>query len=254
MSSNAGNKEVDQSAVEKRDQEKQEKQEKKDVQSKVIGHEGEGRVFDKRRFTSQGEPVIEIDKPLPETPETEAGPDQPEMAAPNEIEQLERRLKESEEKRAEAERQVRDFAERFRMAQAQLKAETEEQRARMQRTFDQKLDSSRVSLVASLLDTLDNLKRAIAAAEKSQKRGADFEALLDGVRATANLFEAKMQSLGLKAMTSVGQEFNPEVHEAVEIVKVPADQDNLVLEEFQTGYKLGDRLLRPAQVRVGRAG
>lgn len=251
MSSNAGNKEAGQSAVEKRDQEKQEK---KDMTSKVIRHEGEGRVFDRRRFTPQGEPLVESDQSLPETSETEAGLDQPHMIAPNEIEQLEARLKESEEKRAEAERQVRDFAERFRTAQVQLKAETEEQRARMQRMFDQKLDSSRSSLVASLLDTLDNLKRAIAAAEKSQKRGADFAALLDGVRATANLFESKMQSLGLQAMTSVGEAFNPEFHEAVEIVRVPAEQDNLVLEEFQTGYKLGDRLLRPARVRVGRAG
>ncbi len=251
MSSNAGNKEAGQSAVEKKDQEKQERN---DGQSNVIRHEGEARVLDKRRFTPEGEPVIEIDQSLPETPEIEAGLDQPEIAETDEIEQLKARLKESEEKRAEAERQVRDFAERFRMAQAQLKIETEEQRARMQRSFDQKLDSSRGSLVASLLDTLDNLKRAIAAAEKSQKRGADFEALLDGVRATANLFESKMQSLGLQAMTSVGERFNPEFHEAVEIVKVPADQDNRVLEEFQTGYKLGDRLLRPARVRVGRAG
>jgi molecular chaperone GrpE len=62
-----------------------------------------------------------------------------------------------------------------------------------------------------------------------------------------------MQSLGLTAVTSVGEEFNPEIHEAVEIVASPADQDNRVIEEFQTGYKFGDRLLRPARVRVGRA-
>ncbi|HKC85793.1 MAG TPA: nucleotide exchange factor GrpE, partial [Blastocatellia bacterium] len=45
----------------------------------------------------------------------------------------------------------------------------------------------------------------------------------------------------------------PEVHEAVEIVPVSKDEDNLVIEEFQTGYRFGDRLLRPARVRVGRA-
>jgi molecular chaperone GrpE (heat shock protein) len=54
-----------------------------------------------------------------------------------------------------------------------------------------------------------------------------------------------MQSLGLTAVASVGEEFNPEFHEAVEIVAVPADQDNFVI-------KFGDRLLRPARVRVGR--
>jgi molecular chaperone GrpE len=259
MSSNPGNKDAGQSAVEKKDQVKRERN---DAQSKVIRHEGEPRVLDMRRLTPEGEPAVEIDQSLPQAPEIEAGADQtieagmdqPELAATDEIEQLRARLKESEEKRAEAERQVRDFADRFRLAQSQLKVENEELRARMQRTFDQKLDSSRGSVLASLLETLDNIKRAIAAAEKSQKRAADFEALLDGVRATANLFESKMQSLGLQAMTSVGEQFNPEFHEAVEIVRVPADQDNQVLEEFQTGYKLGDRLLRPARVRVGRAG
>jgi molecular chaperone GrpE len=172
----------------------------------------------------------------------------------SEIEQLQAKLKEADERRAEAERQVRDISERFRHAQAQLKAETEEQRARMQRVFDQKLEAARGDTVASLLDALDNLKRAIAAADTSERREIDWEALLEGVRATASMFEAKMQSLGLKPIISVGEQFNPEIHEAVEIVPVKAEEDNQVIEEFQTGYKFGDRLLRPARVRVGRAG
>ena len=77
--------------------------------------------------------------------------------------------------------------------------------------------------------------------------------MLEGVRATANLFESKMFGLGLAALESEGQDFNPEIHEAVEIVPVESDQDNKVIAEFQTGYKFGDRLLRPARVRVGRA-
>jgi molecular chaperone GrpE len=183
----------------------------------------------------------------------EAVPEQPE-AVISEIEQLQSKLKEADEKRAEAERQVRDISDRFRHAQAKLKAETEEQRARMQRVFDQKIEGARGDIVAGLLDALDNLKRAITAAEKSERRETDWESLLEGVRATANMFEAKMQGLGLKPITSVGEQFNPEIHEAVEIVPVKAEEDNNVIEEFQTGYRFGDRLLRPARVRVGRAG
>ncbi|MDQ3014213.1 MAG: nucleotide exchange factor GrpE, partial [Acidobacteriota bacterium] len=93
---------------------------------------------------------------------------------------------------------------------------------------------------------------ALAAAEKSEGGGAGFNALLEGVRATANLFESKMLGLGLTAVAGEGEDFNPEVHEAVEIVPVDAEQDNKVIAEFQTGYKFGDRLLRPARVRVGR--
>jgi molecular chaperone GrpE len=203
-------------------------------------------VTDKRRFTPEGE-TIEREQDFQRDSTTEV------VEAPSEVEQLRVRLKEAEEKRVEAERQVRDFSDRFRHAQAQLKAETDEQRARLQRTFDQKLDAARGDVVAGLLDTLDNLKRAIAAAEKSDNKNADFVALLEGVRATANMFEARMQSLGLSAVPSTGEEFNPEVHEAVEIVPVAKDEDNRVIEEFQTGYRFGARLLRPARVRVGRA-
>ncbi|MBO0721963.1 MAG: nucleotide exchange factor GrpE [Blastocatellia bacterium] len=212
------------------------------------GDEGQVRVTDKRRINiiddsnsdDKGESVDVI---------AEA-----ENPAALEIVNLQARLKEADEKRIEAERQVRDISERFRQAQAQLKAETEEQRTRMQRIFEQKLEAARGDIVVSLLDSLDNLKRAVAAAEKSERREADFEALLEGVRATASLFEAKMLGLGLKPVASVGERFNPEIHEAVEIVHVSAEDDNQVVEEFQTGYKFGDRLLRPARVRVGRAG
>jgi molecular chaperone GrpE len=205
---------------------------------------------------SEGE-ALAIDKQpgsvVDDESRVDAAPELPE-AVISEIEQLQAKLKEADEKRAEGERQVRDLSERFRHAQVQLKAETEEQRTRMQRVFDQKLEAARGEIVAGLLDALDNIKRAIAAAEKSERRETDWESLLEGVRATANMFEAKMQGLGLKPITSVGEQFNPEIHEAVEIVPVKAEEDNHVIEEFQTGYRFGDRLLRPARVRVGRAG
>jgi len=234
MSSNVGNQEATQSAAEP------EKEKSADTQEPEI------RVTDKRRFNNEGDPV-------PDAEELNASTD--EMSeAQAEIEMLQTKLKEAEEKLGEADRKVSEFADRFRKAQEQLKAENDELRARMNRTFEQKLDSARGDLVAGLLDTLDNLKRAVTAAETSQGREEDFKALLEGVRATAQLFEGKMQNLGLSAIASEGEDFNPEIHEAVEIVPVKADQDNKVISEYQTGYKFGDRLLRPARVRVGRAG
>jgi len=169
------------------------------------------------------------------------------------IAELTVRLRESEEKLAEADRQVRDFAERFRSSQAQLRAETDEQRARLQRNFEQRLETARGDLVAGLLDTLDNLRRAIAAASNGEKREVDFDALFEGVRATAQLFDSKMQSLGLVRIQSEGEPFNPELHEAVEIVAVTPDLDNMVIQEYQAGYRFGERLIRPARVRVGKA-
>ncbi len=204
--------------------------------------EGEIRVTDKRRVTAEGESV-------PEQEERSGA----EGSVQAEIEALQAKLKDTEEKRGEAERKLSEHADRFRKAEERLRTETEEMRARLNRTAEQKLEAARGDLVAGLLDTLDNLKRAVAAAESSQHNETDFTALLEGVRATANLFESKMLGLGLAALESEGQDFNPEIHEAVEIVPVESDQDNKVIAEYQTGYKFGDRLLRPARVRVGRA-
>ena len=173
--------------------------------------------------------------------------------AQDELEILKERLMEMETKRLEAERQVQDYADRFRQAQVQLRRETDELRGRLQRNFDQKIDAARGDIVASLIETLDNLKRAVAVAETGKAREADFNALLGGVRATAELFETRMKALGLAALASEGEEFNPELHEAVEIVAVEPELDNRVIAELQPGYKFGDRLLRPARVRVGRA-
>jgi molecular chaperone GrpE len=240
MNSNFGNQEQGHSAAEAHEAETQPMEKTTDRRD-----EPELIVNDKRRVMPDGE-AIEREQDFQQDITTE------QVETPSEVEQLRGRLKEAEEKRVEAERQVRDFADRFRHAQTQLRAETDEQRARLQRTFDQKLEAARGDVLAGLLDTLDNLKRAVAAAEKSDNKNSDFIALLNGVRVTANMFEAKMQSLGLSAVPSMGEEFDPEVHEAVEIVPVPKNKDNRVIEEFQTGYRFGSRLLRPARVRVGR--
>src|SRR5262245_63693640 len=174
MNSNLGNQEKGHSAAEAHEIGTQPTEGTTDQRA-----ESELIVTDKRQATPDGE-AIEREQDFQKDLTAE------QVEAPSEVEQLRARLKEAEEKRVEAERQVRDFADRFRHAQAQLKSETDEQRARLQRTFDQKLEAARGDVVAGLLDTLDNLKRAIAAAEKSDNKNSDFVALLDGGPATAN--------------------------------------------------------------------
>ncbi|MDQ3010153.1 MAG: hypothetical protein M3X11_05565, partial [Acidobacteriota bacterium] len=109
--------------------------------------ENEVRINDKRRVTADGELTVEA--------EEQGQAD----GLSEEIESLQAKLKEAEEKRGEAERKVSEFADRFRRAQEQLKAETDEIRARINRASEQKLEAARGDLVAGLLDTLDNLKR-----------------------------------------------------------------------------------------------
>lgn len=169
------------------------------------------------------------------------------------ITELHNKLAEAEAKRLEAERERDDLVDRFRKGQIQIKAENDELRQRLQRSFEQKLEAARGELVASLLDVLDSLKLAVSAASVHQNKGSEFDSLLGGVRVTAQMFESKLMSMGASPVNSTGEIFNPELHEAVEMVPVDASQDGRVVDEMQTGYKFGDRLLRPARVRVGKA-
>jgi molecular chaperone GrpE len=210
------------------------------------------KINDRRRVSAEDE-EDEIDEGLTSARDAsvesgERGPsDEPDL------ETLKDQLMEAQTKYREAERQVQDLADRFKKAQSHLKTESDDLRQRLQRNFDQKLDAARRDLVSGLLDTLDNLKRAIRAAESGDKAKPDFDSLLEGVRSTAALFESRMKALGLSEVPSTGEEFDPEIHEAVEIVSSSPKDDNRVVFELQPGYRYGDRLLRPARVRVGRA-
>ena len=197
------------------------------------------KITDRRRINLEGEVTRDAESEDPILSSEETG--------------LKEKLGEAEAKRQEAERKLADYSDRFRKAQIEMRAENDELRARLQRNFEQKLESERGKLVESLLESLDNLKRAMAAAEASQLGEADLRALLDGIRATTGIFESRMKALGLTPVDSLGVEFDPEIHEAVEIVPVAPEEDNLVVAELQPGYRFGERLLRPARVRVGRA-
>jgi molecular chaperone GrpE (heat shock protein) len=218
--------------------------------------EPEFKVTDKRRVMTEVEPAEDTVNDVVDEDAFEIDLNQLQLdseAAERELEEMRAKLKESEARRDEAIKASEEYADRFRKAQLQLRAETEEVRARMQRTFDQRLELARGDMVAGLLDTLDNLQRAVEAADVVTDQGAAFESLHDGVRATAEMFENQLKKLGLQAIASKGEPFNPEIHDAVELAVVPKEQDNMVLAELQRGYKFGERLLRPARVKVGRA-
>jgi molecular chaperone GrpE len=201
----------------------------------------EVRVTDRRRFGSSGELVAHAESDPVEDLRIEGLSE-----SSQEIQALQAKLN-------EAERQVQEYADRFKKAQVHLRLENDELRNRLQKNFEQKLQTARGDLVLNLLEVFDNLRRAVASAQKSEGRKSDFEALLEGVRATADLFQTKLGALGLEVVPTTGVEFDPQVHDAVEMVAVAPEEDHLVVAELQPGYKFGERLLRPARVRVGRS-
>ena len=121
-------------------------------------------------------------------------------------------------------------------------------RARLRKTLEDRSKQSQFDFLATLLPVLDNLNLAISASETDPS----IEHLREGVIGTARSFEQALTSVGVAPVAGIGADFNPEVHEAIDMAEVDAEQDGKVTSEYQRGYKFGDQLLRPAKVQVGR--
>ena len=126
-------------------------------------------------------------------------------------------------------------------------AEFENYRRRIDRERSESYARARAEVVLELLPVVDNFERAISSLEKS---GGDAESLRHGVELIHKQFKDALTKFGLEPVESVGQAFDPHVHEAVTIEPTDKHKENTVIEEFQRGYKLGEKLLRPAKVKV----
>jgi molecular chaperone GrpE len=105
-------------------------------------------------------------------------------------------------------------------------------------------------VVAALLPALDNLERAI---ESAQAHGAENSSLLEGLTQVYNQFRRTLLEFGLQEIIAgAGQPFDPNLHEAVGQLDSAAHAEGHVIEQLQRGYKLADRLLRPARVVVSK--
>lgn len=98
--------------------------------------------------------------------------------------------------------------------------------------------------IAAMLPAIDNLERAIEAAEK-QEGG---EALVAGVKMTLNSLFESLKRFGFEEVPALGEEFDPEKHNAV--MRETTDDPGKVLEVFQKGYRVKDRIIRYAMVKV----
>jgi molecular chaperone GrpE len=193
---------------------------------------GEGvRVTDRRRVilddSEEGVRVEEQDTP---------------SLKPKYVEELEARTR-------AAEQSAKDVQARFEQVRAELKRETDEIRQRLARTADERAAREKAAFVGALLPVMENLQRAMEAAEG----GGSLDSLLDGLRGTISGFQSALASAGIEPIAATGVQFDPEVHEAVDTVEVEAARDGLVTAEYSRGYRMGGQLLRPARVQVGRA-
>ncbi len=187
------------------------------------------RVTDRRR--------IYLDDEGTERASTET--EQPNLK-PKYVEELEART-------VAAEKQVQDVQARFDQLRQQLQRETDQTRQRLNRSADERAAGEKAKFISSLLPALDDLNRAIEA------ENAPREAILEGIRSIAASFQSALTSAGVEPISSVGEQFDPELHEAVDTEETGREMDGKVIAEYSRGFRMGDRLLRPARVKVGRA-
>jgi len=160
---------------------------------------------------------------------------------PSYVEELETRTKAAEQK-------VQEVQSRFEQLRKQLQSETDETRQRLNRAADERAHREKADFIAGLLPVLDNLQRATEAAAT----GNSLEVIGEGIRQTASSFENALAAAGVEPIDAVGQPFDPELHDAVETVEAEPEDEGKVIADYARGYKIGDRLLRPARVKVGR--
>ena len=130
-----------------------------------------------------------------------------------------------------------------RLARAQ--AEFENARRRAAKEQQDFRDFALIDTIKTLLPVVDNFERAL----QSKSEAADFRS---GVELIYKQLQDTLNKLGVRPIPAKGEQFDPHVHEAIEMVETSDAPDHEVLDEWQRGYKYKDRLLRPAMVRVAK--
>ncbi len=138
-----------------------------------------------------------------------------------------------------------------------LSAEIENMRKRFAREKLEFLKHANESLVKSLLPVFDNLHLAVEAAKRQseEQKLQDhplMSSMLKGVEMTLRHFEQTLDFVGVQSIPTLGQNFDPTVHEALSQSSKPDAKDNEVIGEIQKGFQLNGRVIRPAKVVINK--
>ncbi|MDQ0339612.1 molecular chaperone GrpE [Caldalkalibacillus uzonensis] len=153
------------------------------------------------------------------------------------MEELEAQLQEAQEK-------AEEYYQRYLRAQADF--DNFRKRTRKEKEDLQKYAA--LPVIEQLLPVLDNFERALAAGQSTQ----DAESLMKGVEMVFKQVQQVLTEQGLEEIEAVGKPFDPHVHEAVMQVESEDHDSGIVVEELQKGYKLKDKVIRPAMVKVSQ--
>ncbi len=183
--------------------------------------------------------------PRSSTTDPASGPMLAELIATRaELRRIETELKNIESERAD-ERQ--EYLEKL----ARRQADFENHRKRVERERGETYNQIVGEVISHLLPVMDNLRRALdAEASVEASESKEFRHFLHGVELINKQLNSVLESMGIETVATVGQPFDPHVHEAVAIEQTDRFEPDIVMEEIARGYRLGDKLLRPAIVKV----
>jgi molecular chaperone GrpE len=156
----------------------------------------------------------------------------------------EREIEELKKKLEETEKEAKDHYERL----LRMAADFENYKKRAVKEKEEWMKFANEDLLKAILPFIDNLERAVNHAEKVKDTGV----MMEGVRLTLQQLLQILNKFGVSPIESIGKPFDPTFHEAMLMVETDQHQPNQVVEEFQKGYLLNDRLLRPATVSVSK--
>lgn len=129
------------------------------------------------------------------------------------------------------------------------KAEVENMRRRTEQEIDKARKYALNKFAEGLLPVIDNLERAIQAADAEHEA---VKPILEGIELTHKTFVDTVSKFGLKEINPEGEVFNPEFHQAMSIQESPDHESNTVMFVMQKGYELNGRVVRPAMVMVAK--
>lgn len=151
-------------------------------------------------------------------------------------------------KAAEYEKLVREAAE-YKDKYMRLFAEFDNARKRMEREKLEFVKYANEGLLSEFLNILDDLERSVDAAKAKHE---DYTAFLKGIELVMAQVYEMLKKNNVKPIASLGKKFDPHCHEALMQEETEQAEDDMILEEFQKGYALGDRVIRSAKVKVAK--
>ena len=127
-----------------------------------------------------------------------------------------------------------------------LQADFENYRKRMDKEIRETAQVSNEKLIVNLLSVVDELELALCSGRETENK----QALLEGVEMTLKKMYATLGQEGLAKIEAVGKSFDPKLHEVAMKVSTKEHDEDVVIEEVRTGYRLRDKVIRPSMVKI----